>query len=116
LINFIDKTNSIIPLSWPGERKISLFVMTRNGKIPSIALAGNKEISVALLGTGCAISQEEIVIARNEEDSFVCHCEERSDVAISKKKVEIAALPAVARNDNLLFEIAALPAVARNDK
>jgi hypothetical protein len=38
-------------------------------------------------------------MARNEEDSFVCHCEERSDVAISKKKVEIAALLEVARND-----------------
>ncbi len=31
------------------------------------------------------------------------------------KKVEIAMLPLVARNDNLLFEIAALPLIARND-
>ena len=73
------------------------------------------------------------VIARNEEDSIVCHCEERSDEAISYyKNVEIAALrsqrriatlPSVARNDKLYQiaalcwqrRIAALPSVARND-
>ena len=31
------------------------------------------------------------------------------------KKVEIATLPLVVRNDNLLVEIATLPLVARND-
>jgi hypothetical protein len=53
-----------------------------------------------------------LVIARNEVTKQ------------SHKKVEIAALPSVARNDNLLFEIATLrsqrwiaplPSVARND-
>ena len=37
-----------------------------------------------------------------------CHCEERSDEAISKKMVEIATLRSQRR-------IAALPSVARND-
>jgi hypothetical protein len=55
-------------------------------------------------------------MARNKEKFFLCHCEERSDEAISYYKyVEIAALPTVARNDNLLVKIAALPSVARND-
>ncbi len=37
---------------------------------------------------------------------FSCHCEERSDAAISSYKDEIATLPSVARNDNLLYEFA----------
>ena len=39
----------------------------------------------------------------------------RSNLIRIGKNVEIAALPLVARNDNLLYEIAALPLVARND-
>jgi len=35
-----------------------------------------------------------------------CHCEEHSDAAISSYKDEIASLPSVTRNDNLLYEIA----------
>ena len=40
----------------------------------------------------------------------------RSNLIRIGKNVEIAALPMVARNDNLLYEIATLPTVARNDK
>jgi len=54
------------------------------------------------------ISRE--VYARKEkcygqERSYICHCEERSDEAISYyKHVEIATLSSVARNDNFFTE------------
>jgi len=35
----------------------------------------------------------------------VCHCEERSDAAISTFFYEIATLPSVARNDSFIFYI-----------
>ena len=38
----------------------------------------------------------------------ICHCEERSDVAISTFFYEIAALPAVSRNDKGI-QVIALP-------
>ncbi len=44
----------------------------------SNVIARSEEDSFALLGTGCAISHSE------------CHCEERSDAAISSYKDEIA--------------------------
>lgn len=50
-----------------------------------------------------------------EQSRFLeCHCEERSDEAISKKMVEIAALRSVARNDNFLMRLLR-PYGARND-
>jgi len=53
-----------------------------------IYLTRSEEDSFALLGTGCAIRR----------------CER--SVAISSYKDEIATLPSVTRNDNLLYEIA----------
>jgi len=38
-----------------------------------------------------------------------------SEAKQSHKKVEIATLPSVTRNDDLLYEIATLPSVTRND-
>jgi hypothetical protein len=66
-----------------------------------------------------------MIIGHGEEQSrfLECHCEERSDEAISKKMVEIAtlrsqqriaALPSVARNDNFLMRVLR-PCGALND-
>jgi hypothetical protein len=60
----------------------------------STVIARSEEDSFALLGTGCAISHSE------------CHCEKRSDAAISSYKDEIATLPSVARNDIVRIYIA----------
>ena len=83
----IANTNAIIPVS-PGGAK----------KIPSLcseqAVRSNKVNVIARS------------VATRQSHTRNCHCEERSDAAISTFFHEIATLPSVARNDIVKIHIA----------